>query len=55
MGDWEELLAIYTMKLSKYLETSINIIKNKNGKGKITIDYQNEEDLAQIIKNKILK
>jgi len=53
--DYEELIAIYIVNLSRYLETSINITKNKNGKGKITIDYQNEEELAQIIKNKILK
>ena len=53
--DWEELVAIYTIKLSKYLETPIDIRKNKNGKGKIIIDYQDEEELSQIIKNKILK
>ena len=53
--DWEELVAIYIMNLSKHLETSINITKNKNGSGKITIDYRHEEELAQIIKNKILK
>lgn len=53
--DWEELVAIYIANLSKHLETSINITKNKNGSGKITIDYRHEEELAQIIKNKILK
>jgi len=53
--DWEELVAIYIMNLSKHLETSINITKNKNGSGKITIDYRHEEELARIIKNKILK
>ena len=48
-------MAIYTMNLSKYLETAVSIRKNKNGIGKVIIDYQSEEELAQIIKNKILK
>ena len=43
------------MNLSKYLETSISIRKNKNGTGRVIIDYQSDEELAQIINNKILK
>ena len=53
--DWHEQVAIYVMNLSKYLETSVSIRKNKNGIGKVIISYQDEEELAQIIKNKILK
>ena len=53
--DWDEVAAIYIMNLSKYLETSISIRKNKNGTGRVIIDYQSDEELAQIINNKILK
>ena len=53
--DWEQLVAIYKMNLSNYLETPIEIKKNRNGKGKIIVHYHSENDLADIIKNKILK
>ena len=53
--NWDEVAAIYIMNLSKYLETSISIRKNKNGTGRVIIDYQSDEELAQIINNKILK
>ena len=53
--NWDEVAAIYIMNLSKYLETSISIRKNKNGTGRVVIDYQSDEELAQIINNKILK
>jgi ParB family chromosome partitioning protein len=53
--EWDEQAAIYILKLSKYLETSVSIRKNKNGIGKVIINYQSEQELAQIIKNKILK
>lgn len=53
--DWEQLLGIYKMNLSNYLQTSVEIKKNKNGKGKIIVDYQDEDNLEDIIKNKILR
>ena len=52
---WEQLLGIYKMNLSNYLQTSVEIKKNKNGKGKIIVDYQDEDNLEDIIKNKILR
>ena len=53
--DWEQLVGIYKINLSNYLSTSVDIKRNQNGKGKIVVHYQNEDDLADIIKNKILK
>ena len=53
--DWDKQAAIYIKNLSKYLDTTVSIRKNKNGIGKVIINYQSEEELAQIIKNKILK
>ena len=41
--------------LSNYLETPVEIKKIQNGKGKIIIHYHSDNDLADIIKNKILK
>ena len=40
------------MNLSNYLETSIDIKTNRNGKGKIIVHYQDEDNLTDIIKNK---
>lgn len=54
-SDWEQLVGIYKANLSNYLKTSIEIKKNKNGKGKIIVEYQDEDNLADIIKNKILR
>ena len=53
--DWEQLVGIYKINLSNHLSTSVEIKKNQNGKGRIIIHYQNEDELADIIKNKILK
>jgi len=53
--DWEQLVGIYKINLSNHLSTSIDIHRNKNGKGRIIVHYQNEDELADIIKNKILK
>jgi len=53
--DWEQLVGIYKTNLSNYLSTSIEIIKNQNGKGKIIVHYQDEDNLTDIIKNKILR
>ena len=53
--DWEQLVGIYKINLSNYLSTSIEITKNQNGKGKIIVHYQDEDNLTDIIKNKILR
>ena len=55
INDWEQLIGIYKINLSNHLQTPINITKNQNGRGKIVIHYENEDNLADIIKNKILK
>ena len=53
--DWEQLVGIYKINLSNHLATSVDIKRNQNGKGRIIVHYQNEDELADIIKNKILK
>ena len=53
--DWEQLIGIYRINLSNHLETPVKITKNQNGKGKIVIHYEDEDSLADIVKNKILK
>ena len=53
--DWEQLMGIYRVNLSNHLETPVKITKNQNGKGKIVIHYEDEDSLADIVKNKILK
>ena len=55
LDDWEQLMGIYRINLSNHLETPVKITKNQNGKGKIVIHYEDEDSLADIIKNKILK
>jgi len=53
--DWEQLVGIYKINLSNHLSTSVDIKRNQSGKGQIVVHYQNEDELADIIKNKILK
>ncbi len=36
-------------KLSDYFETRVKVTRNKNGRGKITIDFANDEDLERIL------
>ena len=55
LEDLDQLVGIYTTSLSKHFETRISINTNKNGNGKITIHFQDSDNLKDIIENKILK
>tara|TARA_Y100001960_G_C14570655_1_gene775672 strand:+ start:107 stop:1027 length:921 start_codon:yes stop_codon:yes gene_type:complete len=55
MEDLDELISIYTTNLSKHFETRININTTKKGSGKIIIEFQDSDNLKDIIENKILK
>ena len=48
-------LAILKTKLSNHLENKIDIKNNKNGSGKVIIHFGSENDLEDIVENKILK
>ena len=53
--DFDQLVAVYRSNLSDFLSTNIDIKINKKGNGKLVIHFQNDKELQNIIKNKILR
>ena len=53
--DLEQLMGIYITNLSNHFGTRIDINTTKKGNGKIIIHFENEDNLKDIIKNKILR
>lgn len=51
----DQKIGILKTKLSNHLENKTDIKVNKNGSGKVVIQFGSESDLEHIIENKILK